>query len=168
MSDSRRYSSWALWSMVHDEEHPSDQTTIIVTLHVSTEYWLDTLLCKRIGVTEVELDLFDFTYAKKLNILFKLGVLPQPIFANLKLLNVLRNRFVHQLDYVLGGNPDDFSFISHTDDFTSYRRISALPITERRPLMWWRDALVSIIRATIDPLEKYCIEVRGFHNPEDG
>ncbi len=167
MDEIKRYSYGTLWSMVEDEEYPSDQATVVLTLHVSTEYWLDCILQYRCRLNEEELEVFDLSYSKKLSVLYKLKLLPDDIYQNLKALNELRNRFAHKLNYCLGENIADFNFKSADEDFGKHRRNSVAPF-DKRPLGWWKAALIGIIKVTIRELEDYCIKNIGLPKPEEG
>lgn len=158
MNEEQIYNSHTLSDMVFDDEYPSDQTTVLVTLHVSTEYWLDCLFRARCLLSEDELEIFDLSYARKIKLLYKLKMIPEHIHYNLNSLNLLRNRFVHQAGYCLGTMAEDFNFKSDREDFSEYRRISELPLQQARPPFWWRKALVSIINSTIQLLEHHCVQ----------
>lgn len=167
MSDLKRYRYDTLCCMVEDNEHSSDQATVVLTLHVSTEFWLDSLLRHRCQLTEEELEAFDLSYSKKLTVLKKLNRLPDDIHKNLKTLNELRNRYAHRLDYSLGEDLSDFNFIASGIDLGAYVAI-VKDDWRKRPIEWWKKALVDIIRATIKRLEEYCIKEVGLPEPEDG
>ena len=159
-----RYSTYDL--MVTDEEYPSDQATCILTLHISTEYWLDRLLQQRCNLNDEELDSFDLSYSKKLSVLLKTGIVPNDIFQNLKALNELRNRFAHRLDYVLGKSESDFNFRHSGVDFDRFwQQVLAQPTREG---IDWRGALLGIGKATLEMLESYCTKDRGLGEPDDG
>jgi hypothetical protein len=160
-----RYSTYS--SMVTGEEYPSDQATLVLNLHLSTEYWLDRLLQKRCNLDEEELESFDLSYSKKLTVLRELTIVPVDILQNLKVLNELRNRFAHSLDYMLGDNVADFNFTSLEVDFDVHKRQAALRYPERRA-DWWKEALVAIGKATLKRLENYCVKDFGLSEPEDG
>ena len=167
MGDLKRYRYSTYQSMVTEEEYPTDQATLVLNLHLSTEYWLDRLLQDRCKLDEEELESFDLSYSKKLTVLRKLEILPEDALQNLKALNELRNRFAHRLDYCLGECEADFNFSSHEIDFDAYKRQASLHCPEV-PVLWWKDALVAIGKATLKRLENYCIKDFGLSEPEDG
>ncbi len=159
-----RYSTYDL--MVTDEEYPPDQATCILTLHISTEYWLDRLLQRRCSLNEEELDSFDLTYYKKLSVLLKIGMVPNDIFQNLKALNELRNRFAHRLDYVLGDSESDFNFRHSGVDFDRFwQQVLAQPTREG---IDYRGALLGIGEATLETLETYCTKDARLSEPDEG
>src|SRR5713226_5982852 len=120
MADLNRFRFSTYHLMVTDEEYPSDQATLVLNLHLSTEYWLDRLLQSRCRLDDEELESFDLSYSKKLTVLRELDILPEDILQNLRALNELRNRFAHRLDYVLGESEADFNFRSSEVDFDVY------------------------------------------------
>ena len=152
--------------MVTDEEYPSDQATLVLNLHLSTEYWLDRLLHHRCHLKEDELEAFDLTYSKKLGVLRKLKMLPEDLIQNLKALNELRNRFAHRLDYVLGECEADFNYRCAEVDFEAHRRQANAPLSERR--IDYKGILIGIGKATLKELEAHCITRTGLSESEDG
>ncbi len=166
MADLNRFRFSTYHLMVTDEEYPSDQATLVLNLHLSTEYWLDRLLQSRCRLDDEELESFDLSYSKKLTVLRELDILPEDILQNLRALNELRNRFAHRLDYVLGESEADFNFRSSEVDFDVYKSQVAAPLPERR--IDWKGALVSIGKATLKRLETYCVKDFGLSEPEDG
>jgi uncharacterized protein YutE (UPF0331/DUF86 family) len=161
--DMRRFSFWTFYSYVTEHEYPVDQTAMVLNLHISTEYWLDRMIQFRCSLKEEELEAFELTYAKKLRVLKKTNVLPEEIYKNLKLLNDLRNRFGHRLDYVLGMTDVDYAFRTADQNLERYTTQHTT-----RDGLDWQNMLADIGRTTLKPLEEYCTNVMGLGQTEDG
>ena len=163
MADLKRFSFWTYYNYVTEDEYPVDQTAMVLNLHISTEYWLDRLIQHRCKLNDEELDAFDLGYAKKLRVLRKTKTLSEEISRNLKILNDLRNRFAHRLDYVLGQGDADFTFGMAGFNVEHYKE----QLSTRDGLNW-KKMLVDIGKITLEPLETYCLKEIGLPEPIDG
>lgn len=78
----------------------NDDRAILLTAHLLTEHWIDKLIEKK-SLTPKDIfgDQRSFTYSVKLILVYNMGLIPKPLFDNLRILNGLRNAFAHDLDF---------------------------------------------------------------------
>lgn len=76
----------------------ADDLVMVTTFHLLTEYTLDMLIQAKCNKPDIILDdKRNFSYYVKLNTLYCMGYIPEPLYKNLESLNKLRNSYAHNL-----------------------------------------------------------------------
>jgi hypothetical protein len=80
-------------------EPKDDPVGYIVVTHLYVEHGLDFLIYKKCkNQKRILKDHRTYTFAVKLDLCFELGLFPEFLYENIKTLNSLRNKMVHNLD----------------------------------------------------------------------
>lgn len=132
----------------------TDPTAYVLTIHLFCEYWLN-LVLERISPSH---DLTGNRFAVKLDLLYGLGKIPQPIFENLKKLNALRNRIAHRPDFDftkmdLGYHPSRAKF-----NTAGYKPAYGGDAKQHNIF----NVLCAVMADTYGQLHSHCVEHLGF------
>jgi len=79
------------------------EIVVVTTAHLLTEYIINTIIEKKCKSPE---KLVNYQYAKKVDIIYCMNLLPDYLYEDLRQLNTLRNKFAHDLH----PKPHIFSF----------------------------------------------------------
>jgi hypothetical protein len=93
------------------EELPQvrDPRSVILTLHLLTEYWINRLIEQKCPTgKDIVKDNNSYPYAVKLTLVYSMKLIPKGLFGNLKRLNSIRNGYAHNLDYHLWDEVQSF------------------------------------------------------------
>jgi hypothetical protein len=79
----------------------ADELTIILKGHLIVEYMLDAIIKEKFKNPK---KILGYSFFRKLEILFSLGLLPDYLFRNIVTLNNIRNNYAHDLTYSVNIN----------------------------------------------------------------
>jgi hypothetical protein len=96
----------------------TDPLTVVLRVHLYVEVFLDTILTRRLKYPALILKNRDFTFAMKLDLLRASNQLDLRLFADIKRLNALRNRFAHDLRFSIAHF--DMSAFTYCADVKEY------------------------------------------------
>lgn len=158
--------------MVAEEEHPSDDITLVITLHISTEYWLGRLFQHRCELNEEIFDTLNLSYAVVLKAVHKMGMIDGDLYHNLTVLNRIRNHYAHNLDFHF--YDDQLDFVSADIDFRAVRKDYADRFNPKSQakIDWsapfdYKKIFEHMGKVTLGILENHCIKDIGLAPPED-
>lgn len=74
----------------------ADELTIVLKAHLFAEFLIDHIINELFKRPKVVLG---YTFSKKLEIIYSLDLIPNYVYKNVLLLNRIRNKYAHDLDY---------------------------------------------------------------------
>jgi hypothetical protein len=93
--------------MMGDINNTNDPISLTILCHLYSEYWINQIIEEKSPTAKEILDNRNFTFSIKLVLVYNMGFITEVIYSNIKILNNLRNKIAHQLDYDL--NNFDFN-----------------------------------------------------------
>jgi hypothetical protein len=76
-----------------------DDRSILLTVHLLTEHWLNELISKNSPTSKVILEKFEFS--QKIILIYNMKLIPDQLYENIVILNQIRNKFAHDLDFAI-------------------------------------------------------------------
>ena len=123
-----------------------DEVSVTLKGHLLVEYLINKIIQQKKEVPEKVLGKsHNFTFSKKLQLVYSMGVLPDYLFENINQINRLRNKLAHNLTFDL--HKEDMTFTK-----TNGERINIYPKKSRYPE---RRYLKMLCFSTISQLERH-------------
>jgi hypothetical protein len=139
----------------------TDTHSLILTIHLFTEHWLNQILLKFCPSHKLTDHL---EYEQKLRVCYAIGKLTEEIFFNLQKFNELRNKISHRIDYNLEGMFLGYKGCRPHFELTKYKP-SLKASAGTHHIM---NVLGVVMEVTYGKLHNHCFYELGFKDISNG